>query len=432
MSIASLGQTLLISGCALLAFAILYFIAARMPRATIVLFLMLVTLTTGSIGFYPSASLLGASIYPADVFTLIFLSFGIFRQLSNGHWSKLNITAGLLTVLVGCGLLSWFILDDLQTAVNHWRTLLLSLGVFWWATAQSQWSSRLLAPVVWVALAGATIQTGLYLVHGFGSASDGHWQEGIGWVSARPLEASGALIMLCGLLLLIYRPGPWRPFRVAAIAYLAVSVVLCQHRSVWVAALVAGLFALVMVLKARKLSSFLLVPAVALGAPLTIWTVSLLANSSELESSATNTGTLDARFSFWSERMAVARTTTQWLFGEVFGPTPISTDPRFTIEAHSMYIQIITTLGIVGLILLLALLTLSIRLLVFKTGQVHSVLFPAIIVFGFFYIWPAWSFMLLAQGRGPDPEAPSTIDITSSAANSMAAVDSTRVREWAT
>ena len=287
-----------------------------------------------------------------------------------------------------------------QSAVNHSRQIILSVGAYFWASSLGRWDESLFQPFVWVALLGATVQNFLYLKNGFGSASDGYWDSTLGWVSARPLESSGALIMLCGFLVVTGRSGRWGPPRYALTGYLGVSILLGQHRSVWVAALVAITILCVVALRGSKQGIYAILPGLAAAIPIGLIAFSTASNSATLADSAENTGTLNARFTFWSDRMAVDRSTIEWLLGGFLGPSPVQLDPRFQIEAHSMYIQTITVFGFVGLALLLATLVLAFPRFADAQRRTHSLMLIAVVAFGFFYTWPAWSFLLLGLSCG--------------------------------
>ena len=389
------GAGLALVGC------VLFVITARAPRVLLTLFLAQITLTSGAIGFYPSAVVGGVHIYLGDIFTALLVTVGVVRKLQQRNWLRQDTIFTTFALIVLVGFLSYIPQFSIQSSVNHSRALFLSIGAYFWASSLGKWDEALLAPFVWAALLGATVQNFLYLKNGFGSASEGYWDEALGgWVSARPLQSSGALIMLCGLLVILSRSGAWNGTRVALTTYLAVSVVLSQHRSVWVAALIAITVLAALAIRGSRQGIFAILPALAAAIPIGVVGFIAFTNSSALVDSAQTTGTLDARFGFWTDRLAVDRSSFEWLMGGFLGPTPVQMDPRFQIEAHNMYIQMLTTVGIVGLVLLLITLGLAFPRFADAQRRTHSVMLIAVIVFGFFYTWPAWSFILLGLSCG--------------------------------
>ena len=206
--------------------------------------------------------------------------------------------------------------------------------------------------------------------------------------------------MLCGLLAVVSRSGRWDPTRFALTGYLGISILLSQHRSVWVSALVAGTVLCIAAIRGSKQGIFAMLPGLAAAIPIGLIAFSTASNSATLSDSAENTATLDARFSFWSDRMAVDRSTIEWLLGGFLGPSPVQLDPRFQIEAHNMYIQTITALGFVGLALLLATLVTAFPRFADAQRRTHSLMLIAVVAYGFFYTWPAWTFLLLGLSCG--------------------------------
>ena len=401
MSGASLLQTGLYGACILMVGMLLFVITARAPRLLLTLLLLTVMLTSSSTGFNPSTVVSGVHVYPGDVFTVLLIATGLIRKLQQRSWTPQDTVFSCFTILVLGAFLSSIPVLSLQASVNHSRTLFLAVGAYFWAASMGDWKESLLAPFIWVALVGATVQNFLYLKNGFGSASDGYFDQVSGqWVSARPLQASAALIMLCGLLAILGRSGPWTSFRATAALYLAASVVLAQHRSVWIAALVSVGLLCAMKLKTSRQGVFAILPVMSAAIPIGLLIFSLISNSTALTQSAEDTGTMDARVGLWSDRMAVPRSLLEWLTGGFLGPTPVQLDPRFQIEAHNMYIQTITSGGLIGLTLIVTTLVLAFPKFGDSQRRTHSFMLIAIVTFGFFYTWPDWSFVLLGLGCG--------------------------------
>ena len=100
-----------------------------------------------------------------------------------------------------------------------------------------------LRPFVWAGVLASLTQVIGITRRGFGSSADGVIVNGE-LASARPLTAAVALIMLIGMIVLLLDGRKVSLPKALLASWLAVSVVLSQHRSVWVAAAVAGLLVL--------------------------------------------------------------------------------------------------------------------------------------------------------------------------------------------
>ena len=401
MNASGLLQTALNAGCLALAGLVLFVITARMPRLLLTLFLAQITLTSGAIGFYPSAVVSGVHIYLSDVFTVLLMVVGVSRKLHWRNWVRQDTLFTAFASLVIVGFLFSIPVFSLQSSINQTRQLFLSIAAYFWASSLGKWNESLLEPFIWVALVGATAQNFLYLRNGFGSASDGYYDQALGgWVSARPLEASGALILLCGFLVILSRSGQWTSSRFLMVIYLGLSVVLSQHRSVWIAALVSLLVLSAVAVKGSRTGVFALLPGLAAAIPIGLVAFLAVTNSSALINSAESSQTLDARFSIWSDRLAVDRSLLEWLTGGFVGPTPVQLDPSFQFEAHSMYVQTLNTVGFVGLTILLATLVSVFPGFADAQRRTQSFMLIAVGVFGFFYTWPAWTFLLLGMSWG--------------------------------
>ena len=211
-----------------------------------------------------------------------------------------------------------------------------------------------LRPFVWAALLGSFTQVLGIALRGFGSNNDSVIVNGE-VLGARPVTAAVALIMLMGMIVLLLDGRRVGAVKVLATAWLGASIIASQHRSVWVASAVAGV--LIVFAIARTSRQRLVVGTLAtIGAAMvaTPWPLLFVHRSScplrppqrGPSSGGSTTGQRNSR----TERSAL-----QWLVGSVFGPTPLSdpdADVLFRVSSHSMYVETIATLGLLGLGLL--------------------------------------------------------------------------------
>ena len=352
-------------GAASVLMTALLWMFVKTPRASITLVLVLAVLEGSREWPVPLGTSIGSiNVSWADVVTALMGGVALARMA----WRHIIRPArgGILgmTAMIGVGLVSWVLLLGLQPGVNFWRAWTFAVA----ATLYAASTPRLgepggLRPFVWAgALASLTQVIGIAR-RGFGSNMDDVIVNGE-LVSARPITASVALIMLIGMIVLLLDGRKVSLPKASLSSWLAVSIVLSQHRSVWVAAAVAGLLvvrALVSTSRQRLVAGTF----AGLGAAAVALAVTAVVRSQpQLSVSASSTGTLDWRFENWTEKLTTERSTLEWLVGSVFGPTPLS-DPGanvlFKVSSHSIYVETITTLGVLGLVLLVLVVVGAIR-----------------------------------------------------------------------
>ena len=151
--------------------------------------------------------------------------------------------------------------------------------------------------------------------------------------------------------------GRCRRAKLALGAWLGTSIVLAQHRSVWVAAAVAGVLVLGAFVRGSRQRLVAGTLAVIVGLAVVLGVGAVVRSQTDLAASASSTGTFDWRIENWTEKLTTPRSDLEWLVGSAAGPTPLS-DPEsnvvFKVSSHSMYVETIATLGVLGLGLLLA------------------------------------------------------------------------------
>ena len=97
--------------------------------------------------------------------------------------------------------------------------------------------------------------------------------------------------------------------------------------------------------------------------------------------------------------MRLSRSTFQWIFGAIFGPTPVQLNNNFLISAHSAYITCIESLGFMGLLIfVITYLNLIFSHSCKHSNQVLSRIFGLIfIVYSITYWLPASMFILVGM-----------------------------------
>jgi hypothetical protein len=330
--------------------------------------------------------------------------------LTAAPWRRLDrvpqVAVAVLGVSIVLGFIVWQAQEDSSVAANYWSQWLLPLGMLLLGVGFGRrlwWLWRRVIIIYGVAI--ATIQAPLLALNWrYGEQSTGMES----FYSVRPLGAPLALMMVLAVVMVMAEPRLNSTRRNLITAFLGVSVVISQHRSAWVALLIAlVLLAARYVTQHARLSRWWSIPSVAgfflVAALLPLLTpASLLpgrsSEGSALPDSFEATGTLSWRIEMWESRLQRARALGEWLFGGVFGATPVwgpgSDVMKPELTGHSMYVDLLTMLGIVGLVAFATLCFCAVFFSGNRLGELPIVVCSAL-GFGVFYAWPAWTWLLL-------------------------------------
>jgi hypothetical protein len=233
------------------------------------------------------------------------------------------------------------------------------------------------------------------LLFGSGSSSSSIEVHGV-LEAGRPVWASGALMMLVGMWVTVLSVGKWTATRVLAILILGSMVILTQHRSVWVAAILGGaVWWLVPRIRTGRtfgdlggLGRTVLVVIVATATAFVGISVKALGQSA-------NNDTWLWRVARWADSMSIPRSWVEWLVGSALGPTPASTPGLFPTYAHSLYVDGIEKTGIIGLAVVLYLIIASRKAQVPPTnGPLSLVVCVTLLSYGVAYKVPPWAWIL--------------------------------------
>lgn len=319
------------------------------------------------------------------------------------------VPAAVLLALAVSGLLAWTHQLDWARGVNFWSEIVtlaacLMFGLAYGAARWTAWRYIVIAAGVVV----SALQLGSLLL---GVTTQGFSPGAPAFYGARPVAAHIALLILVGFVLVLVDQDIAAKIRLPLASFLGVSVVLTQHRSVWVALLIVLALASVMVL-GGSLARLSAVPVVVTGAfflaalLLPYVGIQILPGSASssavpgangLPEVAQSSDTLHWRWEMWSSRLESPRSVLQWLVGGSAGQTP-AFGPSSDVmnpgnSAHSMFIDVQIMLGLVGLAIVLWLFYLA----VLKVRRLNdlAVCMWASLGYGVFYIWPSWVWMML-------------------------------------
>ena len=405
LSLLSQPQSLLYAVTALVGLLTVVVLAVRAPAVFIGLFLVLDVLANSRLLVSLVLSVSGINVGALDVLAAVALTVGLVRLLQQPR----TPAAPAIWILVGLLAITWMrglAEFGLQPSVNGARgELYLVSGLVYAVTAarpprRSQALALVLAGAVGMAVAWLGFALG-----GIRSATSAIVVNGE-VITGRPIFSSSALLVLVASIIGFYliRPRGWR---VAWLASGLLTVLLLQHRSVWVAALAAlavwGLLAAIQrghrgVGAAAVALPFLVLLAVAL--------VLAARTNSALATSATSTGTWTWRLQNWTSTLSFfqARPVADWVTG-----LPAGTDlVRFvdghvvhSISSHSLYLDSLRFAGLIGV---LAWLTVALaagrrgRLPLNAMGLDAVLAWPLVtllLVYGVTYEWPNWVGFLL-------------------------------------
>jgi len=323
-----------------------------------------------------------------DVLLVAFVAVAVARWqfIRLRSWELAALLALSLLILVG--LFTWIVSEGLETAVVRWRYWLYLVGALWWVfSVRRNWKLSDLQVVV---LAG-WISSLFFVVGvargGFGSNSTRVLLDGQ-FVSTRPVNAAVSLVVLMAFWVVVFDSSRRTAVRIASASVFLGVVLLSQHRSVWLAALTSG--AVAMLAFARQDNRWLW-DRLSLGFGLVI--VSILFTRGALQSfdflrqSANDGRTWTWRLDGWRDRLATMDSPVDWLFGGIGGPVGPAAVGAFATSAHSMFIEPLVMLGVVGSTILWFL-WLSLILRRASLSRLVYVIGAILASFGIAYQWP--------------------------------------------
>jgi hypothetical protein len=331
----------------------------------------------------------------------------IVRRLGRARWAALGVTvftaASLVAGAAAFGTGAWVSGSSLPVA--------LALGSYMLSMPDAEESLEV--GLRWLAL------TGLALC---GVAAFNWWSTGLGTAdesividgsltTGRILVSWQALMVAAAGLVLVLLSWQRRSARALSGALLCLLVVvLAQHRSVWVAT-VAGVIVVLYYLGQRRglaaglvcVWALLLLSPLSAAAPVREVLAEL---SSSLASASTSSGTGGTRFLGAGVIVQQQLEQGPWtiLFGSPFG-TPwnrVIEGTLVTFQPHNLYVEMFARVGLVGLLLLVALLLVGFRRQLRSRGLLGPVV-AAALVYGLSYGLPVLLAPLLGLALVPRP-----------------------------
>ncbi len=380
----------------------IFMIVLKATRLALTLFLVTAVLANNQMFYASLLTTFGSvNVFFDDVLTVMFGAVALHR-LGRATMRPVARNVGLvLTLLVGLGIVTWVVAEGLQAGVNMWRPWLLSIAAFWWAaTLPGGWTWSRLQPFVWAGLFASGFQAFGFSQTGLGSAVA---------LYSRPLFATSALLMLVALSVIVLEPGKWTTLRVAGAIWLSGAVLVAQHRSVWVGALVMLAIGGLSMIRANSQNwRGIVFGSIVVGASALV-VLFFVTGQTELEESATDAGTLEWRNDQWSALLQIPRSFGEWLVGSVLGPTSV-TDPtsQFYLRnsAHSMYVETVGVIGLAGLALVVVLLLVGFTFTGMQLSTWTVTVAAGLAGYGVFYQWPGWTWVVFGIAASKTGQAP--------------------------
>lgn len=302
----------------------------------------------------------GLSIGLLDVLAALMLVIAAFRTIRRVSIRSWETVPWLLLVLVCGNAVRGGREFPTQEVVNELRPWLYLIATVLFASLvpRVRAGRRLLvgglvlytAWLVGVAIAG-------FATTGVRTVTDMAYADGR-LVDPRPVAASGGLVLAEVLLLTagcrgFFRRGWWW----ATLAVLGLLVVLLQHRTVWVAAIVAIAYLLAEAVRRGGRARRIAIPVLAAGGVATfVIAVTGALRHTALAASTDNAfsqgNTLSWRILGWQELLGERRSFGDQLLGEPFGGgfERVVDGVTLTVSAHSEYVATVLRLGLVGLL----------------------------------------------------------------------------------
>jgi hypothetical protein len=343
--------------------AALSYLAVRSSTATLAV-LLAVWVATWALrdAIDLSVSISDMRVYALDVVSVVLAGVGIARILSDGVQ---NVARGLVLALFL--LLAFHVARGVgefgvQPAVNEVRpTLYFIFALLYAATVPGGWDRRAWKLLAATGVLLAAIAVPYWITEGLGSAKSDVLVNGQ-LVTSRPINATGALLILQAAILAAVLRWPSRQTSVFAAFGAGAAVLLLQHRTVWVAgalvALVASFWWLVRHIHRDRSAVFAATAAVLLVLPLAVLgftrTAPLVTSAKEVTRSDSS---LSERTSGWRALLSTHDSPSELATGQPAGAgfARIEGGVLIARSPHDGFIEAYIRFGLPGTLCLLSL-----------------------------------------------------------------------------
>jgi len=314
----------------------------------------------------------GLNIYPQDLLFVPLAGVAFLRLMRPGAAARLPVSLWVLLALMLIAFALGTLRNGTAAGVEFRTDFYFMAGLLYFSSFE--WTrERVGRLLVWLFAVALSVM----LVVWFRWVMDAFWLDWVepAWrymdttgISLRVINAEQTWILGLAVLLLVYAMAAGNSLARLrfTLPLLALTVLVMQHRSVWVASFLPALMAFFIVRQSQgRLAQRMLViaglTALVLGPMLAMGKFNTATTSvAELAVRATSTtdGTFVARTLSWNAllRQWAASGPRGWLMGEPYGAgfTRMEGDREVTYAPHNYYVQVLLRLGIIGLLAFIA------------------------------------------------------------------------------
>jgi hypothetical protein len=387
----------------LLVLVVVFLLAIKRPFLYILLCLTYFAVTSANAPWLkiPQGTFLfGFNIYFEDLFTITALlsAFLIIliprthtRIIRIGNLGSLN--SGLL-LTVGIGIIFWSSTYGVKTGVNSWRELLMLIAfLIYGFQSRVHWELHHVRALMIIPGSVLSIIVGLrFATTGIGRSAGVDAMTGE--VLDRATNVEGAYIIFLAFIGALYFLRDRQIPRILMLGIFGVEILLLQHRTIWIIFIVS----LIQYMLTNEQSNKVFSSTVKLfsAIPLTLVAFFTFSRISLLSDASSNTHTLNWRIRRWVESMNTERSLSEWIFGSIFGPTPVTQVGLYGQFSHNAYVNQIEYLGFLGLfVFIVVLLKCYLRIRTLNSSRAPGkALMLSSILFGFTYQIPVAFFFL--------------------------------------
>jgi hypothetical protein len=387
----ALGYSLLIYTPVLGIFVVVFLFAVKRPIYFLLFILVFLALASSTAPWFNflngTVYKFGFHIYMVDVLSFIALLATMFdyaaleKKIEFANISYFKLISKVMLALTLIGIFFWKSNYGLASAVNSWREPLYdSVFLFYGLNKYAAWTKKglqflLIAPGVILGI--ITIIRISMVGIGYSAGVDPNTGQDTG----RATNAVGSFIILFAVFGAYFLMEKVKILKMCLISIGLLLILVLQHRTVWISAIVGSVAIIISNEKnTNRMNRTAKIMIFGTLSGLLYMAVNVVA---PLHDSATNTNTYGWRTSRWIESMSTNRSLTQWIFGSIFGPSPVTQIGLHGQLSHSAYVNEIEYFGFFGLSILLFFFLLGIKK--FRRVRDNSLLGKTILLAGISY-----------------------------------------------
>jgi hypothetical protein len=345
-------------GGALLAFG---YLALRNSTVTLAL-LLVVWIATSALRDAVDLSVTMSSVHLSalDILSVILATVGVARILADGLGNAARALALVLLLSLAFHIVRGISEFGVQAAINDARGwCYFTAALVYAATVPGGWGRPAWEILTASGVLLAAIAVPYFLIEGLGSASAQVFRDGE-WVTQRPIVAAGALVILQAAILAPAIRWPSRQAAAWMVLGTGAVVLLLEHRTVWVAALIVGILGFIW-WSARRVSEAESAVFAATGVVILILPFAVLGFArtgplvDSVKSATSSNSTLTWRTTGWSELLSSHDSASDLAVGQPAGGSfkRLIDGQVVDVSPHDGFVDAYIRFGLPGLLCLL-------------------------------------------------------------------------------